>query len=203
MVFIKTQPEEIIDIVKPVIQRNAYLADPGVMLCSMMESQTVSIRQKAMGIIKKLRSKPPKKPRAKYLRGIRSIKPHTPQWDAFSWIDIIDWNSSSIHLPYIIECLTDEEINFTIFEPRVFPPFLLHTQSVERAVKLVSEASYQVEGEESRHGWILAVLESTHEATIGLKSHTLGSTSGLSQFLEANTKQIQYSEETIQKGKFT
>ena len=69
MVFIKTQPEEIIDIVKPVIQRNVYLAETGVMLCSMMESQTVSIRQKAMGIIKKLRSKPPKKPRAKYLRG--------------------------------------------------------------------------------------------------------------------------------------
>ena len=31
--------------------------------------------------------------------------------------------------------------------------------AVERAVKLVSEASSQVEGEESRHGWILSVLE--------------------------------------------
>ena len=129
MVFIKTQPEEIINIVKPVIQRNVFLADPGVILCSMMESQTVSIRQKAMGIIKKLKSKPPKKPRAKFLRGIRSIKPLALQWDAFLWFDIINWNSSNIHLPYIIEYLTYGEINLTLFEPRVFPPFPLHTQS--------------------------------------------------------------------------
>ena len=38
MVFIKTQPEEIINIVKPVIQRNVFLADPGVILCSISNS---------------------------------------------------------------------------------------------------------------------------------------------------------------------
>ena len=89
----------------------------------------------------KLRTKPSKGPRAKYLRGIRSIKPPVFQWDAFSWVN-----------PYIIECLSYEEINCTI------PPFSLHTQSVERAVKLVTEASSKVEG--AWHGHILSLLES-------------------------------------------
>lgn len=74
MNFLKTQPEDIQKTAKSVIQRNAYMAEPGIMLCSMMESPILSIRQKAMGIIKQLRSKPPKTPRAKYLRGIRSLK---------------------------------------------------------------------------------------------------------------------------------
>ena len=40
-----------------------------------------------------------------------------------------------------------------------------------------------------------------HETTIGYKSHTFGSTNGLSQFYEANTKQVQYLEQIIKKGK--
>ena len=42
----------------------------------------------------------------------------------------------------------------------VFPSFPLHTQSVERAVKLVTEAASHVCGEEKRHGYILSVIES-------------------------------------------
>ena len=42
--------------------RNAYMAEPGVIPCSMMESTSTSIRQKAMETINKLKTKPPKKP---------------------------------------------------------------------------------------------------------------------------------------------
>jgi hypothetical protein len=159
MALIKTQPEDVQELVKPVVQRNAYLAEPGVMLCAMMESTSVSIRQKAMETITKLRTNPPKKPRMKKLRGIRALKVPALQWDAFSWVDMINWQTASVHLPYIIERLSDHEVASTLWQPQAFPSFPLHTQSVERAVKLVTEASSRVEGEERRHGYILSVLE--------------------------------------------
>ena len=81
------------------------------------------------------------------------------QWDAFSWVDMIDWEKASIHIPFIIECLSAEDIEATIQQPHTFPAFPVHTQSVERAVKLVTEACSQVYGEERRHGYILSVIE--------------------------------------------
>ena len=70
MMLIKTQSKDVQETVKPVVQRNAFMAEPGVMLCSMMESTSPSIRAKAVEIIKKINAKPPKKPRMKVLRGI-------------------------------------------------------------------------------------------------------------------------------------
>ena len=120
------------------------MAEPGIMLCAMLESQSASIRRKALETIKKLRVKPPKKPRMRVLRGIRAFKVPTLQWDAFSWVDMIDWKTASIHEPYIIECFTEEKLAATQEQPYIFPHFPVHSQSVERAVKLVTEAASQV-----------------------------------------------------------
>ena len=130
------------------------------MMCAMMESESVSIRQKAMNTITRSRKKPPKKLRMIKLRGIRALKVPTLQWDAFSWVDMINWQTASVHLPFIIERLSDQEVASTLWKPKVFPGFPLHTQSVERAVKLVTEAASHVCGEEKRHGYILSVIES-------------------------------------------
>ena len=127
---------------KVAVQRNAFMAEPGIMLCAMLESSSTSIRCKAVKIIKDLRSHPPKKPRKKILRGIRSLQVRPLDWDAFSWIDIIDWKKPVVHEPFIIECLSLEVLEATLIEPYCFPAFPVHTQSVERAVKLVTEASH-------------------------------------------------------------
>ena len=63
MTHIKTQTEDVQEMAKPAVQRNAFMAEPGIMLCAMLESSSRSIRSKAVETIKKLRSKPPKKPR--------------------------------------------------------------------------------------------------------------------------------------------
>ena len=146
MMHIKSQQEDVQKVVKPVVQRNAFMAEPGVMLCSMLESPSSSIRNKALEVVRKLREKPPKKPRAKVLRGIRSHKNPVLQWTASSWIDIIDWKKTSLHLPAIIERLSDDQLSSCIWQPHNFPAFPVHTQSVERAVKLVTEAASKVEG---------------------------------------------------------
>ena len=70
-----------------------------------------------METINKLKTKPPNKPQMKILRGIRALKIPTLQWDAFSWVDMIDWSTDSIHLPYKIECLSDAEASTTLWQP--------------------------------------------------------------------------------------
>ena len=45
------QPEEVQTIVKPVVQRNAYFADPALLRCSMLESEDNTLRHKAVSII--------------------------------------------------------------------------------------------------------------------------------------------------------
>ena len=145
MTLIKTQTEDVQEMAKPAVQRNAFMAEPGIMLCAMLESSSASIRSKAVETIKNLRSKPPKKPRKKILRGIRSLQVQKLDWEAFSWIDIIDWKKAGVvHEHYIIECLPMEVLEAALAQPYCFPAFPVHTQSVERAVKLVTEASHKV-----------------------------------------------------------
>ena len=62
MELVINQPQEIQDIVKPVIQRNAYFADPSLLLCGMLESENDSVRQMAVNKIQLVRSKQPKFP---------------------------------------------------------------------------------------------------------------------------------------------
>ena len=50
----------------------------------------------------------------------------------------------TIQEPYILERLSREQIEGAKETPLVFPDFPLHSQSVERAVKITSESSTQV-----------------------------------------------------------
>ena len=43
MTLIKTQTEDIQKLARPAVQRNAFMAEPGIMLCAMLESSSHSI----------------------------------------------------------------------------------------------------------------------------------------------------------------
>ena len=98
----------------------------------------------------------------KVLNGLRKFKIPTLQWGAKKWVDIIDWDSadSTIHEPTILTRLDNEELNSAITTPIIMPEFPVHSQSVERGVKLVSEAATKAVGEEKRHQHILSIIES-------------------------------------------
>ena len=70
MQLINNQPSETQDVVKKVVQRNAYFAAPSVLLCSMLASDNATARSKAVNLIKAVRIKPHKPPKAKVLRKI-------------------------------------------------------------------------------------------------------------------------------------
>ena len=139
----KLKPE-VRDIVQPVIQRNGWMAEPGIMLCAMLSSKDKVVREKGVKLILQRRRKPLPKPRAKILCGIRKIEVPSLQWAAPSWEEIIDWKVTKYWEPAIIEKFTKDDLENTKNSPVIFPTFPQHSQTVERAVKLVSDASSQV-----------------------------------------------------------
>ena len=154
------QPEEVQNIVKPVVQRNAYFADPALLLCSMLESEDNTLRHKAVSIIQQIKSKPQTPPRAHVLKGIRKHVNPTLQWGSRNWWEIIELEKARIDEPRILERITNDELENMLQTPACFPKYPCHSQSVERAVKLVSTAAKKVYVEERRHSFILAVCQS-------------------------------------------
>ena len=66
-------------------------------------------------------------------------------FDARDWDDIIDWEKICITEPALTATLTDEEIKNIKEKPLDVPRYPNHTQSVERCVKLVTDASKHVQ----------------------------------------------------------
>ena len=62
--------------------------------------------------------------------------------------------------PPLIKALTDEQIQKIKEEPLVVKKYPNHTQSVERSIKLVTDASKAVYGFDARDGFIRARMQS-------------------------------------------
>ena len=130
------------------------------MVCAMLESEDESVRRFAVNIIREHREKPLKISKSKVLQGIRKHMIPALRWDALSWDKIIDWSKSEFHEPFILSKIDIGKIEECYATPYCFPKYPVHSQSVERAVKLVTEASFKVAGEERRHTSILSVISS-------------------------------------------
>ena len=160
-----TQDKEVQEVAMKTVQRNAFFAEPGMILTCMIASDDSSVRKKAVDKIKEVRKKPSKPPRAKLFQGIRKFEVPPLQWDAKCWEDIIDLKKVKVFEPFILKKLTDEDISSALDIPHVFPPYSLHSQSVERAVKLVSTATQNVCGAEKRHEYCLSIIASRKSRT--------------------------------------
>ena len=73
---------------------------------------------------------------------------------AVHWIDLIDLSVKRVGEPPLTLDLSDNELQNSLLTGEKIN--LPHSQGVERAVKLVTEASHSVYGFESRHQHILA-----------------------------------------------
>ena len=126
----------------------------------MLESEKEEVRREAVNLIRKTREKPNKVSRSKVLQGIRKHELPMLRWNAESWDQIINWTKVKFHEPFILSKLDLEKIEECYAKPFEFPKYPVHSQTVERAVKLVTEAASKVAGEERRHTNILSVLAS-------------------------------------------
>lgn len=159
MKLLETQDLQIQELARPTIQRNAFFAEPGMMACAMLASEESNIRSNIVSFLLENRKKEPVKPKSKVLKGIRKFQVPLLNWTADHWCEIITWDFSYFYEPKIISDISDEALVEIRICPYSFPAIPLHSTSVERAIKMVSEASSQVYGLEARHKLILSMVE--------------------------------------------
>ena len=90
------------------------------------------------------------------------ILPDKIDWDAANYLEVIEWLPEKISVPPILQFWSEEQIKEGFEGPLQIPEYPCHNQSVERGVRLVSEASGQVYGYKERQGYILNTLASKY-----------------------------------------
>lgn len=150
--LLKLLPTEISDIVKPYVERNAYYCHPENLLLSMICDDDKLIRLKAITTISEIRKNSD--------RSVRLFRTPTLNFNADSYHEMIDWNKEKLTEPPLTYNLTNNEICQLEHQAFTIPPYSAHTQSVERAIKIVTEASTKVYGFEKRDGLIKSKLSS-------------------------------------------
>ena len=140
---------------KPYVSRNAYFAHPENLLVAMLDDEDESVREKGVGIIQEIREKhqPSHRP-------VRPFMVPEIDFDADNYHSMIDWDSLLLTEPPLTYNHSDDELKLIIDEAITLPPYRSHTQSVERAVKMVTDASGKVYGLVAAQGYIRAKISS-------------------------------------------
>lgn len=131
-----------------VLQRNAYCCLGENFLASLLFSSSAAHRKLAIDKILKIRSEP--KP------GLIPTRIPKVNFDAEDWSKLIDTSSLNCHEPPCVRNVSNTELEAMRDIAAPAPIFPLHSQSVERAVKLTSEASGQSYIWELRHKYIVS-----------------------------------------------
>ena len=145
-------PEKTQKIVKPIIASNAYHAHSEHILLSMLCSDDFDFRKDAVERILKLRAGS----NDKQLREF--VPPKALNFEATSITQLINWDLEAITEPPLTHKLSNQDLIDVIAEKLTIKPYKVHTQSVERAVKLVTQASLSVYGAEARDGFVKATV---------------------------------------------
>lgn len=149
--------KEIKRIIDPVIQRNSFFGHSENILLAMTVDPQLTIRQRGLEmILKSRRNKNSGQPR---IFSLESFK-----FDACDYTHLIDWDKCVITEPPILSHISDNDLKFLVLEKhndlKKLLNFPCHTQSVERTIKLVTEASESVYGFKTRDNLIRAKLKS-------------------------------------------
>jgi hypothetical protein len=153
--FIRKQSKCVQSIVMPVVRRNAYFAHSESILLAMVSDDRPEIRELGWRRIKNCRSAIPSS------ESVRVFKSPKVNFECKDYIDLIDWRTDVTEPPLTMH-FTDEEIENHIENKELYqsPKYPLHTQAVERNIKLVSEVSLLVCSQEARDGVIRNKLAS-------------------------------------------
>lgn len=80
-------------------------------------------------------------------------------YDADDWDDLIKWHEAETYEPPVTHKLSGQDIHDIEDEPFKVPDYPVHTQGVERYIKVVTEAAASVYGSEARDRFIRAVIQ--------------------------------------------
>ena len=156
--YLDTKHKAVID---AVIQRNGYFCHTENMLVAMLTDERKHIRELACRRILAARKA------AKSPATIRQFRVPRLNFGAEDYIDLVDWITVEKCDPPMLKNISDSQLQAYVDNSSSLdlPNFPCHTQSVERVIKLVTEASAAVCGQDQRDGFIRARVESrkTHK----------------------------------------
>ena len=95
--------------------------------------------------------------------GLRLFKAPKLNWGAENYTQIIDWDLKDFCEPPITMKFSDDEIRRFYSVPMVIQNYPSQSQSVERAVKMVSDACKSAYGYEERHQLVLSTQAARKE----------------------------------------
>ena len=98
-------PEDVLNIVKPYVTRNAYNAHPENLLIAMLDDDDELVRKKAVSIILNLRKKNPTS-----TRPIRLFRPPRILYDADCYHELIDWEKETMTEPPLTFNLSEADL---------------------------------------------------------------------------------------------
>ena len=138
------------------VNRNAYYANPELMLITMLSSEDEEERRFGVNVIRKIRngadlgdSLP------------RQFENPSVNFDATSLQTLINWETVKLSEPLLTATMTMDQVISCLDSPLQVPStWSCHSQAMERAVRKVSETCLMVVGEKKREGWIRCSDES-------------------------------------------
>ena len=149
--LLRQQPREIRRVVEAVMNRNAFWAHPEQLLLAMVADDEQPVREEAVRLIRSARQRQTEE--------VRRFDLPRLCFSAVRYTDLIRWDTVCVTQPPLLRDLDDEELGGIVQAPVVVPSYPVHTQAVERAVRVVTEACQKVQGEEARHGLITSILK--------------------------------------------
>ena len=149
--LLRQQCPEVNEIVTPHVKSGAWFAHTEPLLLSLLASSDKEEREFAVDKLLELRGGAELGDKSRRERRTPNIN-----MGARTLRELINWEQEVIHEPIFTCDLTSQELLNIKDEPLVVPDYPLHTQSVERAVKEVTQASSAVCGSEKRDGFIKA-----------------------------------------------
>ena len=157
--LLMSQNKKVLDIVMPTIRRSAWYAHPEAVLQAMLCSDNIAERKEAVSKIVQIRGEGDEATQL----GDTSVRPRrTPEINikAVTLNQLVDLDDPLVTEPPLTCTLTTERIKKFIDEPMEVPDWSSHTQSVERCVKMVTEAAGHVYTHERREAYIRSKVTS-------------------------------------------
>ena len=151
MQLIRKQPKKVQEVAMKSFQTNAFFAHSSNLLVAMLADERENVRQKAVNAIIKMRQGEILSTVEKTGSGLRVFRVPKLNWDAQDYTGIIAWELESFCEPPATKSLTEDALREAYAAPLDIPKYPNNSQSVERAIKLVSEACHTVYGQERRH----------------------------------------------------
>lgn len=157
IVYSRFLPDNLRSVIDSVIERNAFFAHPENLLVSMLHDDRDHIRELALRRIINARE-------AQRSTKRRIFKTPKINFSAGDYTEMIVWHECQVTAPPVLQDISNENLQIMAKDKSLeILDFPCHTQSVERCVKLVTNASQCVTDAVSRDGFIRTRLQSRAE----------------------------------------